>query len=429
MTRTVDLLSAKRDGREHSEEELYAFAASVATGEIPDYQASAWLMAAWINGLSARETTSLTLAMRDSGSVLKWGAGLPTADKHSTGGVGDKVSLILAPLAAQAGLRVPMISGRSLGHTGGTLDKLESIPGMRVDLDLERFVELVDRNGVAMCSQTERLAPADRKLYALRDATATVTSIPLISASILSKKLAEGVGTLVFDVKEGSGAFIRGAGMALKLAGTLVETARGCGVKACALITSMDRPLGMMTGNALEVRESMEVLGGGGPRDLRELTLELVAGMLVLADPDRFVHRETAAAFAAGLLDDGSARSRFVTMVSAQGGDLDAFDALKPAPVQLEVLVDRSGLWSGVDAFAMGEAVRSLGGGRYRMEDRVDHSVGWEQLVLPDTWVSPGQAVGLVHGADRSAALAAALDIRSAFLWDTPGGPMVRGVV
>jgi pyrimidine-nucleoside phosphorylase len=429
MTRTVDLITAKRDGREHSEEELYAFSASVAAGEIPDYQTSAWLMAAYINGLSTEETTALTLAMRDSGSVLEWGEGPPTADKHSTGGVGDKVSLILAPLAAQAGLRVPMISGRSLGHTGGTLDKLESIPGMRVDLGLERFVELVDRNGVAMCGQTDRLAPADRKLYALRDATATVTSIPLICASILSKKLAEGVGTLIFDVKEGRGAFIRGPGMALKLAGTLVETARGCGVSSSAVITSMDTPLGMMTGNALEVRESMEVLGGGGPADLRALTLELVAGMLVLADPGRFADRSTAAAYCAGLLDDGSALAKFVTVVSAQGGDLGAFESLRPAPVRIEVSVDRSGLWSGVDALAMGEAVRSLGGGRYSMEDRVDPSVGWEQLVVPQTWVTAGRAVGILHAGERTAALAAARDISRAFLWDTPGGPVVRGVV
>jgi pyrimidine-nucleoside phosphorylase len=429
MTRTVDLITAKRDGREHSEAELYAFAAAIAAGEISDYQTSAWLMAAYINGLSAEETTALTLAMRDSGSVLEWEAGPPTADKHSTGGVGDKVSLILAPLAACAGLRVPMISGRSLGHTGGTLDKLESIPGMRVDLDLERFVELVNLNGAAMCGQTDRLAPADRKLYALRDATATVTSIPLITASILSKKLAEGVGTLVFDVKEGRGAFIRGPGMAMKLAGTLVETARGCGVRASAVITSMDTPLGMMTGNALEVGESIEVLGGGGPADLRELTVELVADMLVLADPGRFADPSAAAARCAGLLDDGSALAKFETMVSAQGGDLGAFESRPPAPVRIEVAADRSGLWSGVDAFALGEVVRSLGGGRYSMEDRVDHSVGWEQLVVPQTRVTAGQAVGILHGGDRAAALAAALDIRRAFLWDTPGGPLVRGVV
>jgi len=429
MIRPLDLISAKRDGREHSEEDLYDFASSVASGAIPDYQAAAWLMAAFVNGLTPRETTALTLAVRDSGDVLAWGDGPPVADKHSTGGVGDKVSLILAPLAARAGLRVPMISGRSLGHTGGTLDKLESIPGMRVVLGLERFVDLVERNGVAMSGQTDRLAPADGKLYALRDATATVPSIPLICASILGKKLAEGVGTLVLDVKEGRGAFLRGEAASRELARMLVETARGCGVKASALITSMDVPLGRMAGNALEVSESIEVLGGGGPGDVRDLTLDLASLMLALADPGRFPDRASARTLCAGYLDDGSALARFETMVEAQGGDLDAFRSLPPAPVRLDVACDRSGLWCGVDALRLGEVIRALGGGRYRMEDPVDPSVGWEGTTIPGTRVNAGEVVGVLHAAGVPEARDASREIVAAFLWDSPAGPVVRGIV
>lgn len=429
MTRFTELLAAKRDGQTHSEGDLRFLADAVGSGDVPDYQAAAWLMAAFINGLEPAETTALTLAIRDSGSVLKWSDGPPTADKHSTGGVGDKVSLILAPLAAEAGLRVPMISGRSLGHTGGTLDKLESIPGMTVDLSMERFAELVDLNGVAMCGQTRELAPADRRLYALRDATATVPSIPLICASILGKKLAEGVGTLVLDVKEGMGAFLRGPGTARRLAETLVETARGCGVRALALITSMDTPLGMMAGNALEVRESMEVLSGGGPSDLREVTLELTAAMLELAAPESCPDRASGRVRCEELLADGSAMKRFRLMVEAQGGDLQAFESLPPASVRLDVEADRSGLWSGVDAMRLGEVVRTMGGGRFRMEDSVDHSVGWEQLVPPGTPVESGRTVGILHARDRNSAVEAAALVREAFLWDLPRGPMIRGEV
>ncbi|MCK4505561.1 MAG: thymidine phosphorylase, partial [Candidatus Aegiribacteria sp.] len=243
----TDFISAKRDGREVTRQDLYDFASSVASGEISDYQASAWLMAAYLKGLSTAETISLTLAMRDSGTVLEWGDGLPLADKHSTGGVGDKISLVLAPLAAAAGLRIPMISGRSLGHTGGTLDKLESIPGMNVNIHIEQFMRLVEKNGVAMTGQSDDLAPADRRLYALRDATATVTSIPLICASILSKKLAENTDILVFDIKIGSGAFMKTEEQGTELALALTDIAKEAGVRVEAFLTGMDFPLGLKT--------------------------------------------------------------------------------------------------------------------------------------------------------------------------------------
>lgn len=427
-TQPVDLIAEKREGNVHSSEDLYEFASGVATGEVPDYQASAWLMAAYIKGLDVEETTALTLAMRDSGTVLEWSRGSGVSDKHSTGGVGDKISLILAPLAAEAGLRIPMISGRSLGHTGGTLDKLESIPGMSVAIDLELFVELVESNGVAMTGQTGDLAPADRRLYSLRDATATVSSIPLICASILSKKLAEGTDSLVFDVKAGRGAFMKDTTSAVELARWLTSIAASAGVKASAMITSMDRPLGMTAGNALEVREAMDVLRGGGPDDVRELTLELTALMLSSTGMGEATGGPSMRELGA-LLDNGRAFRRFVLMIESQGGDLEAFDSLPPAPVRLELTTDRSGVWSGVDAMVLGETVRMLGGGRYRTEQAVDPLVGWEQTLPDDTEVSPGEPVATIHASDPESASRAAGLLRAGFIWDEPGGAIVREVI
>lgn len=427
--RVPDLIAATRDGRAVSTEDLYGFASGVGSGSVPDYQAAAWLMAAYIRGLTGEETLGLTLAMRDSGTVIEWEDGPPLADKHSTGGVGDKISIILAPLAAACGMRVPMVSGRSLGHTGGTLDKLESIPGMRVGLPLREFMGLVNSNGVAMSGQTDELAPADRKLYALRDSTSTVTSIPLICASILSKKLAENTDALVFDVKVGRGAFMRSEGKALELARTLTGIAREAGVRAEALLTSMDHPLGRMTGNALEVREAMEVLSGGGPGDVRELTLELAAAMLRCAMPGSFGEGPGAGELCRGRLDDGSAMDRFVRMVESQGGDLSAFEALPPAPVVLEVPAARSGLYGGMDAYEVGEAVRAMGGGRYSLDDRISHEAGWEQLVPAGTEVEAGDVLGLVHGCSVQAAGMAAARIGDSCLWDVHEGPLVRRAV
>ncbi|MBN2608752.1 MAG: thymidine phosphorylase [Candidatus Fermentibacteraceae bacterium] len=426
--RITDLIAAARDGKGVSREELRLFTSRVAAGEIPDYQVAAWLMAAYIKGLSRDGTLALTLAMRDSGTVIEWDEGPPLADKHSTGGVGDKISLILAPLAACCGLRVPMISGRSLGHTGGTLDKLGSIPGMDVSLPLFRFIELVTENGVAMSGQTDDLAPADRKLYALRDSTSTVTSIPLICASILSKKLAENTDVLVFDVKTGKGAFMEDETAAGELADQLTGIAREAGVKAAAMITSMDHPLGMKVGNALEVQESLDVLRGSGPEDVRYLSVSLAARMLRLAMPDSY-DEAGAERYCLQRLEDGSAFRKFVVMVESQGGDLGAFETLPPAPVIMEVRASRSGLWSGMNAYVVGEAVRELGGGRYCVEQGIRPDVGWEQLTAVGADVSAGDILGLVHAASEDDALTASRRIESSSCWDEPGQPLVRGAV
>jgi len=427
--RTTDFISATRDGLKIPEKDIYEFAASIASGDIPDYQIAAWLMAAYMKGLQRDETVALTLAMRDSGKVLKWSDGSPVADKHSTGGVGDKVSLILAPLAAAAGLRVPMISGRSLGHTGGTLDKLESIPGMNVQLSMTEFVDLVEKNGVAISGQTDEMAPADRRLYALRDATSTVMSIPLISASILSKKLAENTDVLVFDVKFGKGAFMKDLFQAEKLALELSAIVGKAGVKAVAFLTSMDYPLGMKTGNALEVQESLDVLEGGGPDDVRELSVRLAASMMYQADPIRFPDIASAISSCEELLKNGSAMNKFVTMVQSQGGDLDAFESLPSAPVKMEVKALRSGYWNGMNAYEVGEAVRELGGGRYIIDQRIRPEVGWEQVVPGGTWVSGNDILGLVHAGSVEDAKIASERIAGAADWDQPSGPLIRKVI
>ena len=427
--RITDLITATRDGIRIPRDDIYEFAAAIGSGGVPDYQAAAWLMAVYLKGLSEEETVALTLAMRDSGEVIQWGEGPPLADKHSTGGVGDKISLILAPLVAAAGLRVPMISGRSLGHTGGTLDKLESIPGMNVQLPLSRFIELVETNGVAMSGQTDNLAPADRKLYALRDATSTVTSIPLISASILSKKLAENTDVLVFDVKVGSGAFMKHLTQAEELARELASIASEAGVKAEAVITGMDYPLGMATGNTLEVRETLDVLEGSGPPDVRELSVRLSASMLCLAQPSRYPDTASAISLCEELLDNGSAMNRFVVMVQAQGGDLEAFMSLPPAPVKMEIRASRSGYWNGMNAWEVGEAVRGLGGGRYGMEQRIKPDTGWEQLSPGGTEVTVGDILGLVHARSKEDAFVASTRISDAAQWDQPAQPLIRKVI
>ncbi|MCK5116259.1 MAG: thymidine phosphorylase [Candidatus Aegiribacteria sp.] len=427
--RITDLIAATRDGIRIPRNDIYEFAAAMGSGKIPDYQTAAWLMAAYLSGLSKEETIALTLAMRDSGTVIEWSDGPPLADKHSTGGVGDKISLILAPLVAAAGLRVPMISGRSLGHTGGTLDKLESIPGMNVQLPLSRFIELVETNGVAMTGQTDDLAPADRKLYALRDATSTVTSIPLISASILSKKLSENTDVLVFDVKVGSGAFMKHLPQAEELAQELTSIASEAGVKAEALITGMDYPLGMTTGNALEVRETLEVLEGSGPPDVRELSISLSSSMLHMAQPSSYPDRASAIRFCEELLDNGSAMNRFAAMVQAQGGDLEAFLALPEAPVKMEVRASRSGYWNGMNAWEVGEAVRGLGGGRYSMDQTIKPDTGWEQLIPGGTEVAGGDILGLVHARSREDAFVASTRISDAARWDQPAQPLIRKVI
>ncbi len=347
-------------------------------GDVPDYQMAAFCMAVFFRGMDEAEVGALTEAMLRSGDVLDLSdVPGPKVDKHSTGGVGDKVSLALAPLAAACGVKVPMISGRGLGHTGGTLDKLEAIPGFRVDLGVDRFRALVREVGACLVGQTSRLAPADRKLYALRDVTATVESIPLIAASIMSKKLAEGIDALVLDVKVGSGAFMKGPEDARALARTLAGIGRNMGKRVTALLTAMDQPLGRAVGNALEVAETVELLRGGGPGDLREVTVALVAEMLVLGGvaPDLAAARDRVEAAVA----DGRGLAKLEEIVRAQGGDpavLHDPGRLPRAPRTWDLGAAAEGFVAAMDAEAVGLAAVALGAGRSRVEDRVDPAVG-----------------------------------------------------
>jgi pyrimidine-nucleoside phosphorylase len=380
--RAYDLIRKKRDGGQLSAEELQFLVWGATSGGIADEQLAAFLMAVFFRGMDLQKELPAWLhAMLHSGQVLDLSA-IPgrKVDKHSTGGVGDKISLALAPLVAVCGVRVPMVSGRGLGHTGGTLDKLESIPGFSVDLSIARFAELVNRLGVCLIGQTAEIAPADRKLYALRDATATVESIPLIASSILSKKLAEGIDALVLDVKVGRGAFMKTLEEARLLARTMVDLCKALGRGCVALLTDMDAPLGNAVGNAVEVRESIEVLRGGGPPDVRELTLRLGAEMLLSGEApgvgnDPLLARmrlETA-------LADGGALRRFMQLVEAQGGDPSAIEdpSRLPQPkAKREVRADKSGVLTRLDAEVVGLAAVDLGAGRARKEDLVDHAAG-----------------------------------------------------
>jgi pyrimidine-nucleoside phosphorylase len=372
MTAPVDLIRKKRDGQQLSGDEIRGFIRGITDGTVPDYQASAWLMAVFLRGLDADELAALTDAMLRSGDVLDL-RDLPglKVDKHSTGGVGDKVSLHLAPAVAAAGVPVPMISGRGLGHTGGTLDKLEAIPGFRVDLEEARFRQVLSEAGLALIGQTARLAPADKQLYALRDVTATVESIPLISASIMSKKLAEGIDGLVLDVKVGSGAFMKTPDRARLLAETLVGIGRSAGKRVSAFLTNMDQPLGRWVGNAVEVMESIEVLEGRGPADLVELTLALGGEMVRLGGVVETY--EEGRARIARTLEDGSALERFRRCVALQGGRLD--ECSRPGWIAMEsipVPAPCTGRITSIDTEAIGLAGVALGAGRARKEDTID---------------------------------------------------------
>jgi pyrimidine-nucleoside phosphorylase len=405
------LLRAKRDGRVHSADEIRGFMAAYVAGRVPDYQVSAWLMAAFLRGLDAGETAALTQALLHSGRVFDWSdLGRPSADKHSTGGVGDKISLILAPLVAAAGVLVPMVSGRGLGHTGGTLDKLESIPGFRTQLDPEAMRAQLDRLGVVMVGQGADLAPADGKLYALRDVTSTVEFEPFLVSSIVSKKIAEGAEALVYDVKCGNGAFMRERPRAAGLARALVDATRALGRKARALVTDMSQPLGVAVGNALEVRETVTVLRGEGPADVRELTLALAAEMLHASEADASL--DVARARAERCLDSGAAWERFVDLVEAQGGDPAAVEdprRLAQAPRRIEARASRAGWITAIDTFRMGEIVVGLGGGRRAKEDPIDPAVGLEVLVRIGRRVEVGEPVAVVHArADDGASEAVA---------------------
>ena len=382
----ASLIAAKRDHRELSDEEIAFFIQNFATGSIPDYQMSAMAMAIYLNGMTPREIATLTSEMLRSGTQLAWPKnGIPRVDKHSTGGIGDKTSLILAPLLAECGLQNPMLSGRGLGATGGTLDKLEAIPGFRTNLSLDEITRLTQSIGCVITGASAELAPADRKLYALRDVTATVPSIPLITGSIMSKKLAESLDAMVLDVKFGSGAFMKTREQATLLAHSLVNTGERMGVRTTALLTDMNQPLGRMCGNAVEVLESIDVLKGGGPDDVRLLTLELCAELLVSTGLETSL--EKAAARSARHLDDGSAFERYCRMVKAQGGNPNAVLSVAKAT---DLVADTDGVVSAIDTEALGLVIISLGGGRRKMGDPIDHSVGLKMLVRIGDRVSRG---------------------------------------
>ncbi|MCR4437736.1 MAG: thymidine phosphorylase [bacterium] len=373
-----DIIGRKRDGHKLTRDEIDYFVRGYVKGRIPDYQMAALLMAICLRGMDTQETACLTEIMLHSGEVLNFAdVPGPKVDKHSTGGVGDKVSLVLAPLVAAAGVKVPMISGRGLGHTGGTLDKLEAIPGFRTDLEPEALAEQLQEVGLFIAGQTARLVPADRRMYALRDATATVDSIPLVTASILSKKLAEGIDGLVLDVKTGGGAFFQEQEQAEALARSLVSTAQEHGLPTVALLTSMEQPLGHMVGTWLETKEAILCLRGQGAEDVMEVTFALGAVMLLLAG--RCSSRHEADATLRQVLASGAAYERFVHMVEAQGGDLavvDNPDSYPPPRCEGEVHSLREGFVSAIDARAVGTAVCLLGGGRQVVEDAIDYSAG-----------------------------------------------------
>jgi pyrimidine-nucleoside phosphorylase len=376
--RAIDVIRKKRDGQELAGEEIESFIRGCTNSEIPDYQVSAWLMAVVLQGMTRAETAALTNSMLQSGEVLDLShlAG-KKVDKHSTGGVGDKTSLVLAPVAAAGGLVVPMISGRGLGHTGGTLDKLESIPGFDVHLPVSKFCHVLQQCGCAMIGQTAEIAPADRKLYALRDVTATVESPYLICASIMSKKMAEGIDGLVLDVKTGSGAFMKKEDEAVFLAELMVETGERMGKKVVALITDMDQPLGSFVGNSLEVMEALDVLRGDGPNDLRELCIELSGWMFYLGDISSSVAQGRERAMK--LIGSGEAMETFRKMIGLQGGDPGVVDDPKRLPRAAHmgrVVSPQAGYITSLNCEALGTATVILGGGREKKEDAIDPAVG-----------------------------------------------------
>jgi pyrimidine-nucleoside phosphorylase len=399
MLRAVDLIRTKRDGGQLDRAALEWFVAGVTAGSLPDYQASAFLMAIVLKGMTAEETAFLTDAMVRSGVRVDYPglAGIPV-DKHSTGGVGDKTSLILAPLAAACGAPVPMMSGRGLGHTGGTLDKLESIPGFRTGLSLEELRRAVQTIGCALIGQTSDVAPADRKLYALRDVTGTVESIPLITASIMSKKIAEGIGGLVLDVKFGHGAFMKTEADARALARSLVDTGELAGVRTEALLTRMDAPLGRAVGNTLEVIESIETLKGNGPADLESLSVEFAARMLVLSKIERDVDTATAAVRKA--LASGAGLDKLRQIIDNQGGDprvIDDYGRLPGAPDRDIYAAPRDGVVAHMRAESVGRAAVGLGAGRDRLDASVDHAVGFMVVAPVGTPVKAGDPIVEIH--------------------------------
>jgi pyrimidine-nucleoside phosphorylase len=384
---SLEVIGRKRDGGEHSADEIEFLLSGYLGGQIPDYQMAAWLMAVCIRGMTRTETLALTQAMVRSGEVLDLSAieGVKV-DKHSTGGVGDKVTLIATPLAAACGVKVPKLSGRALAHTGGTLDKLESVPGLTVDLQPDRFIRQVREVGIAVAAQSPRMVPADKALYALRDVTATVPSVPLIASSIMSKKIAAGADAIVLDVKFGRGAFMPDVPSAELLATEMVLLGEGAGRRTVALVTAMDNPLGRSVGNALEVQEALDALGGVGDEELLEVSLRVAHEMCVLAgvsnDPER-------------ALRSGAGRETFVKMLAAQGGSLQ--NGLPVAPVKRPVTARADGFVESIDALAVGMACLELGAGRIRKEDKVDHAAGLVIEAPVSAHVHAGDPLVIVH--------------------------------
>jgi pyrimidine-nucleoside phosphorylase len=387
----LEVIGRKRDGGEHPPDEIEFLLSGYLRGEIPDYQMAAWLMAVCTRGMTRAETLALTRAMVASGEVLDLsGISGVKVDKHSTGGVGDKVTLIAAPLAAACGVRVPKLSGRALAHTGGTLDKLESVPGLTVDLEPERFIRQVREIGIAVAAQSPHMVPADKLLYGLRDVTATVPSIPLIASSVMSKKIAAGADAIVLDVKFGRGAFMPDVEAAVELASEMVQLGEGAGRRTVALVTAMDNPLGRSVGNAIEVQEALDALAGKGDEELVQVSLVVAREMCWLAE----VEMDPAEA-----LRSGAGRDAFVRMLAAQGGRLE--DGLPVAPVQVAIASPGDGYVESIDALAVGLASLELGAGRVRKEDKVDHAAGLVMEAPVGAKVRVGDPLVTVHARSK----------------------------
>jgi pyrimidine-nucleoside phosphorylase len=433
--RAVDLIRKKRDSGELTREEIEFLVSGYTREEIPDYQMAAWLMAVWIRGMNRAELAALTEVMLYSGQVLNH-SDIPgkKVDKHSTGGVGDKTSLILAPVVAAGGLTVPMISGRGLGHTGGTLDKLEAIPGFNVNLSLEEFRRVLRECGMGLIGQTAEIAPADKKIYALRDVTSTVENIGLICASIMSKKLAEGIDALVLDVKTGSGAFMKKEEESVRLAEVMVETGKRMGKKVVALITGMDEPLGRMAGHSNEVFESVEVLKGRGPADLRDLSLDLSAWMFYLGERTPSV--EEGRRLAETMIGTGRALGKLRQGIRLQGGDervVDEPQRLPQARLCAEVTSAAAGYIAATNCEQFGTALAMLGGGREKKEDKIDHAVGLEFHKRIGERVERGERLATIHyNSDAKLAEAKSLIASSYVIGESAPGkmsPLVRRII
>jgi len=425
--KAVDVIIKKRDGMELSREEIDFFINGITRGSIPDYQAAAWAMAVLLNGMTERETTDLTMAMARSGEMLDLSGVVPLAvDKHSTGGVGDKTTLVVEPLVAACGLPVGKMSGRGLGFSGGTLDKMESIPGFRVNLTREEFLQKLGDEGLVLAGQSGDLAPADGKLYALRDVTGTVPSIPLIASSIMSKKIAAGAQAIVLDVKVGTGAFMETLPEARQLAELMVAIGRLSGRKVVALLSDMNQPLGNAVGNALEVNEAIDTLQGGGPADFREHCLVVASHLLVVGR--KAVDIDEARRMAETTLQDGIAWQQFRRLVTSQGGEVSVVDKptlLPQAPFVETVAAERSGYLLGIDAREVGETSVELGAGRARKEDPIDHAVGIVIHHKVGDHIGKGEGLFTIHANDLSKMVAARKRLLAAHQWsDHPVEPL-----